>query len=128
MRQAALDSTTRLNLAFPYQGQQSATLVVRKHPRHGVDSIVTIKRGQLQCGITDGCKLQVRFDDSPPQSWTFVEPESHDTTTLFLRDGSAFAKKLATTKAVRIELKFFQQSPVVVEFATEGLDLKKVGL
>lgn len=126
--QAAIDSTTRFRLAFPYQGEQSATLTVRKHPRHGVDSILIIERGQLQCGISDGCKLQVRFDDSPPQNWTFVEPESHDSTILFLRDGSAFAKKVAATKKVRIELKFFQQAPVVVEFSTEGLDLKKVGL
>lgn len=126
--QAALLSSNRFGLSFPYQGMQSATLIVRRHPRHGIDAIIAIERGQLQCGITDGCKLQVRFDDKPPQEWTFVKPESHDSTILFLRDGRSFASKLSSTKSVRIELKIFQHAPVVAEFDAAGFDNNRLGL
>lgn len=124
---AALKSTSVLMLDFPYQGPQQATLTLRRHPRHGFDSIVSIDRGQLQCGIGDGCKLTVRFDDTT-ESWTFIEPQSHDTTMLFLRDGLAFAKRVQTSKVVRIELKFFQQQPSVVVFDVAGLKGKLVGV
>lgn len=125
---AMLASTNRFELRFPYQGTQFAALMVRRHPRHGIDAMVTIERGQLLCGVSDACTLQVRFDNAPAQQWTFVEPESDDSTVLFFRDGRAFATKLATAKIVRIELKFFQQSPVVAVFDTKGFDSAKFGL
>src|SRR5690606_33499665 len=125
-RTASLRSASGFNLSFPYQGQQHASLLVRKHPRHGLDAIISIERGQLQCGISDGCKLQVRFDDGAPQMWTFVEPESRDSTILFVRDGASFARKLEPTKRLRVELKFFQQNPEIAEFETQGFQLKSL--
>lgn len=127
-RFAMLRSTNTFALDFPYRGAQHSTLTLRQHAQHGFDSIVSIERGQLQCGISDGCKLQVRFDDGPPQNWTFVEPESHESTVLFLRDGKQFARKVSSSKRIRIELKFFSQSPEVVTFGTAGLDRKQIGL
>lgn len=124
---ASLKSKSILLLEFPYQGTQQATLTLRQHPRHGFDSVVSIERGQLQCGIGDGCKLSVRFDDTT-ESWTFIEPQSHDTTILFLRDGKAFARRVQASKVVRIELKFFRQAPSVVVFDTAGLKSAAVGL
>lgn len=127
-RFAMLRSDNAFALDFPYRGAQHATLSLRHHPRHGFDSIISIERGQLQCGISRGCKLQVRFDDGSPQRWTFVEPESHDSTALFLRDGRQFARKVLASKRIRIELKFFSQSPEIVEFHTDGLDRSKIRL
>lgn len=48
---ASTNSTNVLSLQFPYQGAQHATLVLRKHPRMGIDAILSIERGQFVCGI-----------------------------------------------------------------------------
>lgn len=127
-RFAILYSDNTFALDFPYRGAQHATLTLRNHPRMGFDSIISIERGQLQCGMSNGCKLQVRFDDGSPQRWSFMEPENHDSTILFLRDGKQFARKVLASKMIRIELKFFQQPPAIVEFRTAGLDRSKIVL
>lgn len=127
-RYALVRSSNAFALQFPYAGAQHAELTLRQHPRHGHDSIISIERGQLQCDAFDGCKLMVRFDDAAPQRWTFVTSANHATTLLFLRDGRQFARKVARSKRVRVELQFFQSPPVVADFDVAGLDRKRVGI
>ena len=71
---AAVESTNTVNFSSPYQGEQRATLNLRKHPRYGNDVILQIERGQFLPGI-DGVNVIARFDDRPS---TFLAREAED--------------------------------------------------
>lgn len=125
IKNARMISANTFNLEFPYQGAQHATLMFRRHPRWGFDAALTIDRGQMICGV-ESCTLQVRFDDAAPQAWIFAPTASHDSTTLFVRKGQAFANRVAAAKRVRIEMQLFQQAPIVADFPAEGLKLDRM--
>lgn len=69
---ASLMSTKSLHLSFPYNGTNYGYLIVRQHPQYGLGVIVEVDKGQILCGIYT-CKLKVRFDDGPVQTFT-AEP------------------------------------------------------
>lgn len=112
-------SVNSFNLSFPYQGQQHARLVVRKHPRWGLDVLVEIERGQLICDFDD-CAINVRFDDGPIKSYRVNKPSDQSSQTFFIASTPAFLAQLAKAKKTFIELTFFQSSAHTVEFLTEG--------
>lgn len=62
---AAVASTNVIELRPPYDGAQRATLTLRNHPRHGLDVMLSVQRGQFACGV-GGCKVTVRIDDGAP--------------------------------------------------------------
>jgi hypothetical protein len=117
-------STTSLNTVsfdFPYQGPQNGRLILRTHPQHGKDVILSIERGQFLTGV-DGCKVLVRFDDNKPETFWANGPADYSTTTIFLNGYSKFVTSLKRSKRVMIEAPFYQQGNQVFEFNVEGLD------
>lgn len=118
-------SRAPFEFGFPYQGPQFGRIHLRRHPRHGLDVIVGIERGQILCNSYSGCTVNVRFDDGEVRRYSAVEPESNDSTMIFLRNSRDFIRRLKAAERVLIELQIYQESPVLLEFDASGLNEEK---
>lgn len=121
-RTASIRSENTVDFAFPYGGDQHATLMLRTHPSHGEDVILSIERGQLLCQQIDRCRLRVRFDDGEPQNWTARPPADHSTTHLFLDSHDRFVDRLRRAQVVRLQPEVYQEGSPVFEFRVGGYD------
>jgi hypothetical protein len=118
---AFVSSSNTIDLSFPYQGKQHATLRLRRHPRYGSDVILSIERGQFLCGI-DECGVLVRFDDNPPEMFSAVGPADHSTESLFIRNYARFVDRLKKSKEVRLAAKLYQAGQPTFEFNVAGFE------
>lgn len=116
-----LNSRNSFELDFPYQDPQKATLQLRQHPKHGTDVIISLERGQILCRF-DGCRHDVRFDESNAVAWTFLEPESNENEHVFVRDARSFISKMREAELVRVQLKLYDEAPVTLEFDVSQFD------
>ena len=117
---AIVQSTNEIELDFPYGGKQKATLIIRKHPRHGNDVILSIERGQFLCQISK-CTASVKFGDKGPVSITMAEPQDHSSTTLFVANADSFINKVKGSRKVLVEIVIYQAGNKVFEFDTQDL-------
>lgn len=122
---ASITSVNSFEFDFPYQGTQTATLTLRKHPRWGNDVIFSIEKGQILCSTYE-CPVRVRFDDSPPQTFSGNEPSDNSSEYVFIPGYPNFSKKLQKAKRVRIEVNVFQQGTLVADFNVEGFNPEKL--
>lgn len=116
---ATVTSTNTLELDFPYQGKQHATLTLRRHPRWGNDVMFSIEKGQILCSSYD-CPIRVRFDDGPAQTFSGNEPSDNSSEYVFIPGFGSFAKKLEKAKKVKIEVNVYQHGVLVSEFDVDG--------
>jgi len=121
IKNAYVKSLNTLSFDFPYQGQQHATLQLRKHPKFGRDVIISIDKGQFLCNSYRGCKVSVRFDNGKPIRYNAVEPSDHSSTYIFIRNYKSFVSRAKKSKKIYIEAEFFQEGYRVMEFNSEGL-------
>lgn len=126
-RLATLRSSNTFVLEFPYAGEQHGTLTLRHHPKMGRDVLVEIERGQILCHIND-CRVEIAFDDKPPRNLQAAEPESRESTTVFLPTPQRFFKEIAAAKEMRVRLVMFNHPPVTLTFKVQHLDLKALEL
>ena len=54
IKHALVNSLNQVEFDFPYNDPQRATLQLRKHPKHGIDVILSIQQGQFLCRPVDG--------------------------------------------------------------------------
>ena len=120
-RTAIVRSENSFELDFPYQGSQRGALIIRQHPRWGVDAMVSIPKGQLLCRYND-CTVDVRFDDGRVRSWQMNEPESNDSTMLFFQNPRGFIEQMRGAQRARVQIKLFQNPPVTLDFTVKGFD------
>ncbi len=121
VRTALLTSENSFRLGFPYEGDQRGTLMLRKHPRWGTDVVLSIQKGQLLCRHQD-CTVEVRFDDGQARAWQMNEPDSHDTTLLFFSDANGIVRRIRDADRLRVQIRLYQQSPVILDFPVKGFD------
>lgn len=121
-RNAAIESENTVEFAFPYEGPQHATLLLRNHPSYGRDVIVYIREGQILCSSFDECSIRVRFDDGPAERWTGVGPADNSSTAVFIRNYPRFLQRMRNAKVVRIQIPVYQQGEPVFEFRVGGFD------
>lgn len=121
MRFASVNSVNSFHLGFPYEGNQRGRLTVRTHPRYGTDVIIMIDKGQILCDFR-GCSFQVRFDEAQSQAWSMSEPESRDSTMLFVNNKTRFIQQLRSSKRVRVEVLFYQQPSITLDFDVSEFD------
>ena len=114
-------SENSFELDFPYQGSQRGAMIIRHHPRWGVDAMASIQKGQLLCRFDD-CTVDVRFDDGRVRSWQMNEPESHDSTILFFQNDGGFIEQMRAARRVRVQIDLFQHPPVTLDFTVKGFD------
>ncbi len=127
MKFGVTSSTNQLNFGFPYGGPQTGTLTVRTHPRYGKSAIVSVERGQIDCGYPT-CSVMVRFDDGKAERYSMLKPDDHSSTSLFFQSTARFVEKLRKASRVRIEVTFYNQGAHTLDFAIQGFDASKVGM
>jgi hypothetical protein len=118
-RSAQLTSSNTVNFAFPYNGAQHATLLLRRK-RGGDDVMLIIEKGQFLCGY-GGCSVTVRFDEKTPRRFRAAGPEDNSTTVLFINNERSFIAEAKKAKIIRIEAVIYQNGSPVFEFETAGL-------
>jgi hypothetical protein len=124
-RYASIDSENALNFDFPYQGEQHGTLILRDHPIHGRDVMITIDKGQILCQSYEDCTIRVRFDEGSPQRWNAAGPADNRSTVIFLRNEGGFIQRLRAAKVVRIQIPVYQEGEPMLEFHVGGFDYSK---
>lgn len=113
-----------LNFSFPYQGEQYAKLLVRRHPRYGLDVILQIEKGQFLAGVT-GVTVNARFDEKTTTSFHAVGPEDYDSKTLFLNNEAKFLSLLAKSKVLILSTSVYQEGEQTMIFDVENFDAKR---
>jgi hypothetical protein len=125
--QISTKSTNRFNLSFPYHGGTFGEVTIRKHPRYGKGVVFSVNKGQLLCGIADGCSITVRFDNNKPIKFHAAEPADHSNTYLFISPYEKFVSMIRKSSSVVIEATFYQQGSLAFEFSTSGFPAEKIG-
>jgi hypothetical protein len=115
---AILTSDNSLDLAFPYKGANYGRINVRQHPRHGLDVIIDVDKGQILCRSYSGCPILVRFDDRPPRTFSGSEPADNNSTVAFIRDARGFIAEAKRAKRILVQVNMFQQGAQTLEFST----------
>jgi hypothetical protein len=117
---ASIRSTNTVSFGFPYQGEQRATLTLRKHPRWGESAYLKIERGQFICRLDD-CDLRVVFDSGAVQRFTGSRPSDGSADLVFIRNRPRFVSQLQRARSVRIAAEFYQEGERTFSFDVEGL-------
>ena len=116
-RFASLESSNAHTFGFPYQGETRARLLMRTKGSSR-DVIVTIDQGQIICHSFSACRVEVRFDDAPPEKYRGGEAADHDPTVVFLSPAGKFMAKARKAKKIKIALTIYQEGTRIFEFDT----------
>jgi hypothetical protein len=114
-RLASLRSSNSLELRFPYQGENYGMIIVRQHPQHGLDVLITVDKGQIQCGVSD-CEITVRVDDGKSTLAKVGRASSSASDIVFLKNPKPFASRLTKAKRVLVQLPMYQAGNQLLEF------------
>ena len=117
-RTATLVSENSLSLDFPYQGRNMGTLIVRQHPRHGLDVILLVDKGQIMCRSSD-CPVIVRFDDAKPIQLAGTPPQSHDSNIVFLGQSKNLVAQAAKAHRILVQFNMFRAGGQTLEFKVD---------
>jgi psiF repeat len=117
---AELTSDNSLNLGFPYSGENRGELIVRQQKQYGLNVIFRIKKGQLICNSYEGCRVNVRFDDAQPVTFSADGPADHSSNVLFLQNSTRFIELAKKAKHVRVAVTVYQAGTQVLEFSTDA--------
>lgn len=114
---AQLESNLSLDLDPPYGGRNMANLIVRQHPKRGLDVMFRVDKGQIMCrSYGDGCTLQIRFDAGGTMRFAGIEAADHDPRVVFLRDARRFVAEAVKAKRILLQASFFHNGAPVIEF------------
>jgi len=113
-----LVSRNSLSLDFPYQGENKARLTVRQHPRHGLDVIFRVEKGQMLCN-SSRCSVLVRFDDNKPIIFSGTESSDNSSRLIFINDTKRFIDQAKKATQILIQVDFFQNGVQMLEFESK---------
>lgn len=122
---AMVESSNTVDFGFPYGGDQRGRLTLRTHPQHGKHVIFRIERGQILCPSYEGCRVQVRFDESKPIRFEASGAADHSTDVVFIDDYTGFISRLKKAKRVRIAVNIYQNGAPAFEFDVSGFDSQR---
>jgi hypothetical protein len=114
---AALISSNKLDLKFPYQGENHANLNIRNEGDENIVSL-SIDKGQIYVG--GHIEIQVRFDKDKPEVYNCVGAKDFDPKYLFIEDAVNFVKRLKTSNSLIIEATIYENGTQQFEFNTKG--------
>lgn len=117
-RFAMLRSDNSLALDFPYGGRNHGQITVRQHPQYGLDVVVQIDKGQIQCGLDD-CRLAVRINGAKPTRITFARAADGDSSMVFARTARPLVNQLLKAETVMIQLPMYRAGNQVLEFTAD---------
>lgn len=121
---AQISSKNTVDLPFPYNGSQSAWIVVRSSKRLGKDVIFNIQRGQIVLPYGEE-RVRVRFDDEPSSWYSVNKSADHSSNILFFANYKSTVRKMLDSRVMRVEVNLYQAGNRVFEFQVAGLRWKR---
>jgi hypothetical protein len=131
---ASLDSPTRLDFQFPYNGGSTVTLSVSSVKKDEYYVRIWINKGQFVVrSLLDVPEL--KFDDEPVMKLAkltgtnnigSIAEDGSGITLAYGSGGKRFAEKLKKSKRLVMDARFYLTERKQFEFKVEGLDLSKV--
>lgn len=116
---ASVDATNKLEFDSPYDGGSTASLILRNKDK--ADQIMLkVDKGQFICGITDGCAINVRFDNQVAVKFKASAPSDGSSTVLFIEPEKKFIKKLKAAKKMIVQAEFYESGLKTMEFDVDG--------
>ncbi|EHN8791558.1 hypothetical protein I4B01_001134 [Enterobacter kobei] len=125
------ESQRPVDLMPPYQGGSWLDMVLRS-PRvelkEGDDpdnieldkAILIISKGQFNCPSSDGCHINVKFDNEKIQKYKTLKPNNGSTDVIYLEKPKEFLDDIAKHKKLIIEADFFQSGARQFTFDLNG--------
>lgn len=117
---ATNESTTVTNFAPPYSGGSKLAINIRKHPSEGLQVILTIAPGQMDCAL-EGCTVSASFDDGKEVRFSATPPSDGTSTAIFIDQAQRFTNMVKRSKSAVIEVGFFEGGRRQFEFNLRGL-------
>ena len=115
---AAIRSSNSLRLDFPYKGENYGQITVRQHPKHGLDVIISIDKGQILCSSYSGCPVEIRFDDKPAIRFSGTGPADNSSDTVFLSNAPRFISEAKKAKRILVSMNIYKSGAPLLEFST----------
>ena len=121
---ASLTSENKINLSFPYGGNQNGTLSIRNHPRFGRDIFFLISKGQILS--IDGYSYEnkyflVRFDDGKVERWKYSGAADQSSDIIFISNEKKFKEKLTNSTNIYLTVNLYQDGQRTFIFDVKGL-------
>lgn len=123
---ASVMSENTLSFGFPYEGVQHGMLLIRKHPTHGNEVIVSIQRGQILCNSYSSCPIRVAFDDGKPRTLRGTDAADGSTEYVFLPGFASLSRQIFKAKEMRVQFDVYQQGSPVLVFDVKGFEPEKM--
>jgi hypothetical protein len=114
---AVVESDNSLQLGSPYSGSNHGRITVRRHPKYGLDVLISVDKGQILCRAYDGCTVMIRFDSGKPQRFSVLEPADYSSETVFITNRSRFIAAAKKSKRILVQIPMFHEGEQVLEFA-----------
>tara|TARA_B100001989_G_scaffold236577_1_gene198609 strand:+ start:66 stop:692 length:627 start_codon:yes stop_codon:yes gene_type:complete len=121
---ASLTSENKINLSFPYGGNQHGTLSIRNHPRFGSDIFFSILKGQILSidGYSyDNKYFLVRFDDGKVERWKYLEAADQSSDIIFISNEKIFKERLTNSRTIYLTVNLYQDGQRTFIFDVKGL-------
>ena len=112
---ASVQSSNTISLSSPYDGEQRATLSLRKLSKNGNQFVISIERGQIICP-TDGCGLLVRIDGGEPFNINVSHPKDGSSDMVVGNINVEELRKMKQSSTILVEITIFQNGEKVMEF------------
>lgn len=125
-RLATVSSKNQINLDFPYSGEQRARLVLRRHPRYGLDAYLAIEQGQILCNSYTNTSVLLRADNGPVQQFECGEPADNSSETVFIRNFSRVEQLIKGAKTLYVTVTLYQAGDQTFEFPVQNYDASRV--
>lgn len=120
-RFASIDSKNTVDFDFPYNGGSLLSLIIRDTAKDGLDILLQVSKGQFLCSYS-GCFAVFKFDDGAMEKVPLVQADGGSSDVLFLvGDKKRLIKKIKNSKALMVEVEFYQSGARQFEFDTQGL-------
>ena len=120
---ATVDAQNALKLAFPSTGLGIGSLMLRARKREGETVIFVMPTAQITCD--DPCRLRVRFDDRPVQSFEGALPRGQGRESIAIFPSNKFIAELKKSTRVRVEATYYRHGPRISDFNVQGLEWGK---
>jgi hypothetical protein len=118
--QASVNSLNKINFDAPYDGGSTASVIIRNKAGKN-EVMLSIDKGQFICDVSDGCAINIRFDNDPAIKFVGSEPSDGSSTLLFIEAPKKFIADVKKAKKMIVQAEFYQSGLKDMEFNVDGL-------
>lgn len=120
VHKASTRSPTQLKTAFPYTGNSTATLTIRKRVGSDTHVYIQVSNGQFNRSFVGG-QARIRFDGGASKLYSFSAAENGTANIIFFDTTQPLIQKLKTTRTMLVNVEFAGLGYQQIEFKTAGL-------